>query len=388
VQDGLASGVQSAGDAMGGIGALSKISDEMPMIGPAIGAVMSVVTNLFSQSIQNMVNDINQQVAAINQQAQLKQIGIQQQIEELKAEEQSAINQLGGKKKATDQLKTILTSLNTQIAQLQFQAAQTVQQFNDMAAAGGLGNMTGIMASWASTWEQINQQVEQYIQAGGSVTTAAEYMNQQLQAQRQTLQDQLNQGDTTAINDAIQLNQLLTQRVQMMKDEAATEFGMLNSDSVERRTASAVQLGTALTKQRDAYNLQLQQTNSQIALDQGRVAAEGKIFSIATSLAALQAQSNALNIAALNEQLAKFQDMQTLINATNGMTFTPGSINPGAGLNGTQAGIPGEPSVAGPINFAAGAIVVNGDVTSESAATLGTAIAQSLRSGRTNLTLN
>jgi hypothetical protein len=390
VDDALASGAQSLGDSLGGSAgsALSAISNEMPMIGPAISSVMSVVTNLFSTSIQNMVNDINQQVSAINEQAQTKQIGIQQQIAELQAEEQSAISQLGGKKKAQSQLNSILQSLNTQIENLKFQAAQTVQQFNDMATAGGLGNMTGVMASWAATWQQINQQVEQYIQAGGSMSTAAEYMNQQLQQQRQTLQDQVNQGDATAINDAIQLNNLLTQRVQMMKQEAATEFGLENGDSLERNTASAVQIGTQLTQQRQQYALQLQQTNSQIALDTGRVAAESKIFSIATNLAALQAQSNALNLYSLNEQLQKMQDMQTLLNSTNGLTFTPGSINPGNGLNGTQAPIPGEPSVAGPINFAAGAIVINGDVTEANATTLASQIASNLRSGRTALNTN
>jgi hypothetical protein len=68
--------------------------------------------------------------------------------------------------------------------------------------------------------------------------------------------------------------------------------------------------------------------------------------------------------------------------------FTQGGINPGNGLNGTQAPIPGEPSVAGPINFAAGAIVVNGDVTADNAVSLGTAIATNIRSGRTTLNVS
>jgi hypothetical protein len=386
----ITSGIGSLADSMSqNVGDVAdKVGSMAPIIGPMIGQMFSAITTLFSQGIQTMVNNINQQIAAINQQAQLKQIGIQQQIKELQQEEQTAISSLGGKKKAQSQLQSILTSLNSQIAQLQFQAAQTVQQFNDMATAGGLGNMTGVMAAWASTWQQINQQVEQYIQAGGSMATAAEYMNQQLQQQRQTLQDQVNQGDATAINDAIQLNQLLTQRVQMMKQEAATEFGLLNSDSLERRTSSAVQLGTQLTQQRQAFALQLQNTNSQIALDEGRVAAEGKIFSIATSLAALQAQSNALNLAALNEQLLKFQDMQTILKATNGLSFTPGSINPNWGLNGNQAPIPGEPTVSGPITFGPGSIVVQGSVNDKNALTLANAIAQNIRSGRTGLNTN
>jgi hypothetical protein len=371
-----------------GIGSVvGKFSESMgkmiPMIGPLIGGMFSAISGMFSAGIQTMVNNINEQIKDINQQAQLKQIGIQQQIKELQAEEQSAISALGGKKKASAQLKSILDSLSAQIAQLQFQAAQTVQQFNDMATAGGLGNMTGIMASWASTWQQINQQVEQYIQAGGSVATAAEYLNQQLKQQRLALQDQLNSGNQTAIGDAIQLLDLETQKVNMMKQEAATEFGMLNADSMERRTSNAVKLGTELTKQRAQYALQLADTNNQISLDQQKVAAESKVFTIAQSLAALRLQSNALTITALNEQLAKYQDMATLIRATNGMNFTPGSINPGAGLNGTQAPIPGEPSIAGPVTVGTVTVNVGGSLDPTKAGEIGAAIGRGIRSGQT-----
>src|SRR5207302_612198 len=123
-------------------------------------------------------------------------------------------------------------------------------------------------------------QVQDYIQAGGSVATAAEFLNQQLKLQRQALQDQLNQGNQTAIADALQLNTLEQQKVQMMKDEAATEFGLLNSDSIERRTSNAVKLGTELTKQRSQFAQQILDMNNQIALGQEKIAVESNIFDI------------------------------------------------------------------------------------------------------------
>jgi hypothetical protein len=389
VDSSIGSALGSAGGAVGGSigGALSQIGSEMPMIGPAIGAIMSTVTNLFSQSIQNMVTDIQQQVAAINEQAATKQIGILQQITELKQEEQSAISSLGGKKKAKSELNSILTSLNDQIAQLQMQAQQTIQQFNDMVSASNTGNAAGnaVAQQWLQTWQGINQQVEAYIQAGGSTVVAAQYMNQQMQAQQQALTNQLNQGNQTAIADALQLNQLEQQKVDMMKQEAATEFGMLNSDSIERRTASAVSTGVALTNQRNSFALQMQTMNQQIALEQGRVTAESQVFDLNQSIAALQNEQNALNIAALQQQLESYKEMQAIITATSGMTFTPGSINPGAGLNGTQAPIPGMPGVTG--QTVTNNITVNGNVTAENAATLGSEIASNIRSGRTTFSV-
>jgi hypothetical protein len=367
--------------------ASESLGSMVPVIGPMIGQMFSAISGLFQAGIQTMVNNINQQVQNINLAAQTKQIGIQQQIAELKAEEQSAIQALGGKKKASSQLTSILNSLNSQIAQLQYQAQQTVQQFNDMVAAANTGNAAGnsVASQWLNTWQQINAQVESYIQAGGSLATSAAYMNQQLQQQQQALTGQLNQGNVQAIQDALQLNQLEQQKVDMMKQEAATEFGMLNSDSVERRTASAVATGVALTTQRNAYAQQLLDLNNQITAEQEKVAAESKVFDLNQSIAALQNNQNALNIAALNQQLQSYQEMQAIIKATNGMVFTPGSINPGAGLNGSQAPIPGEPGVAGPVIGTVN-VTTTGPVTSENAATLGAAIASNIRSGRTTFT--
>jgi hypothetical protein len=211
-------------------------------------------------------------------------------------------------------------------------------------------------------------------------------MNQQLQAQQQALTNQLNSGNQTAISDALQLNQLEQQKVDMMKQEYATEFQMQNSDSVARNTASAVQTGVALTNQRNQFALQMQTMNQQIALEQGRVAAESQVFDLNQSIAALQNEQNALNIAALNQQLLSYQEMQKIIAATNGMVFTPGSINPGAGLNGTQAPIPGMPNVNGTSGATIGTvnITVAGDVTTANATSLASQIANNILSGRTS----
>src|SRR4029077_6669348 len=101
---------------------------------------------LFQSGIQTLVTTINDKVAAINLAASTHQIGLAEQIKELQQEEQAAIQQLGGKKKASDQLKAILKSLDAEIAQLQYQQHQVIQNFNDMVAAAALG--TPVMSQW------------------------------------------------------------------------------------------------------------------------------------------------------------------------------------------------------------------------------------------------
>jgi hypothetical protein len=375
-------GVLGAAGSLLSSGPLSDALSAIPVVGAFVkpfGQVLSAVSSLFSANIQRIVNDINTKVADINQQASLGNLALKDQITELQQEKQDAISQLGGSKKkgAKSQLDAILKSLNVEIAQLQKQQTEIITNFNQMVAAASLGS--SVMTDWYTTWTQINQQVKQYVDAGGSLSTAAQFLNQQLQQQQQKLQDSLNSGNQTAIGDAIQLNTLIAQRVQMIKDEAATEFGLINSDSMERRTSNAVKLGTELSKQRAQYALQLQDTNNQIDLENMKVDAEGKIFSINKSIAELQADSNRLTLAALNEQLQKYKDMQTLLANTNGFTYRPGNVPTGVhDVNG----IPGEPSVAGTINFNGGITITGSGNPSQDANTLMNEIRRNIRAGR------
>jgi hypothetical protein len=384
-----ANAVDQAGTAIGGgVGdamnmAGTAISSAMPVIGPAIGMMFSVITSLFQSGIQKMVDAINAQINNIHNAAASGSIGLGQEITELQAAEQSAIQQLGGSKKkgAQQQLTAILQSLNAEIAQLQFQQQQIIQNFNNMASAGGLDTLSGTFATWYNTWNSINQQVKQYVDAGGSIATANEYLNQQLAIQQQSLQNQLNQGDQTALNDAVQLNQLLTQRVQLMKTEAQTEFGIVNADSVERQTSQAVAAGNQLQTQRYNFQQQLLQMNENITLDQQRLSIEGQIFNVSGNIQQLWAKLNADNISSLQQQVAQYKDMQTILQSTQGLTFS----GPISTLPTSNLPVPGEPSVAGPITV--NVVTTGNGINSGNAGEVGNAIAIALRSGRTSLTV-
>jgi hypothetical protein len=373
-------GVLGAAGSLLSSGPLSDALSAIPVVGAFVkpfGQILSSVSSLFSANIQRILNDVKEKIADINTQASLGNITLSEQIKELQREKQSAISQLGGSKKkgAKKELDDLLKTLNNEIAQLQKQQREIITNFNQMVAAASLGS--SVMTDWYTTWTQINQQVKQYVDAGGDLNTAAKFLNQQLQQQQQKLQDQLNSGNQTAIGDAIQLNTLIAQRLQMVKDEAATEFGIINADSLERRTSNAVKLGSELSKQRAQYALQLADINNQVSLTQMKVDAEGKIFNINKDLAHLQADSNALTLISLNEQLAKYQDMQKLLLATRGLIFGPGNIPTGAR---DIFGIPGEPTVAGPITVN---VSVNGNnPNGVSARELAQEILAGIRAGR------
>jgi len=91
---------------------------------------------------------------------------------------------------------------------------------------------------------------------------------------------------------------------------------------------------------------------------------------------------NADNIASLTEQIAQYKDMQAILAATAGMTFSgPISNTPTANLP-----IPGEPGVAGMGNITVTVNTTPGSgINSGNAGEIGNAIALGIRSGQTSL---
>jgi hypothetical protein len=171
--------------------------------------------------------------------------------------------------------------------------------------------------------------------------------------------DALNQGYQTAIGDAINLNNLIQQRMQMEQQEATSEFGLINGDALERRGTKAITEGTQLQQQKAQFQQQLDNLNSTIDLTQQKVNLEGQIFNIAMSTTQLQQTSNALQIQQLQEQLVILQGQKQIYdgitmgsNGQYGMSQTLmnqiGVIN----INVTPGGTAGDDSAASPTNYA------------------------------------
>jgi hypothetical protein len=225
-------------------------------------------------------------------------------------------------------LQQILPQIDQDIANLQAQQKQLIQNFNQQVSelqAGGT-----VLQQWYKTWVDINKQVKDYLDAGGSQATAQTFLQLQYQNQILQIKDQLNQADDQAVQDAISLNGLLQQRTDMMKQEAETEFGILTADSLERRESYAVTAAQQLQLQRDQYNKQLNDLNAQITLTQQKVNMESQVFDIAKNINDLHAQDAALQAQALAEQIAQYKEMQSII--ANGVNFSSffnnGQFNP------------------------------------------------------------
>jgi hypothetical protein len=316
------------GGVLGGVGSLlssgpvSDLLSSIPVVGAfvkPIGAVFSLLGGLFTAEARRIGEKVKKEISQIEKDYSLGHSSLQDTINKLEAERVSAIQRLSGKKGGKDQLNQILPQLDGQIEQLRKQAEDIRATFDanlDVMLQHGQ-----VLQQWAKTWQDINKQVKDYINAGGDLAKANAFLNAQLAQQRSQLQDDLNSGEKEAIDDAIRLNDLLQQRIDLVKQEQSAEFDLINRDSIERRGSSSISTGMELAQKRADFQKQLGDIDSQISLETQKVSAEKQVFNIASDIAALKERSNALELIALDQQLQKYRQMQDLLRQTAGFTF-------------------------------------------------------------------
>ena len=380
------------GGVLGGVGSLlssGPVSDALssiPIVGSIVkplGDAFSFIGDMFVAQAKKIADNINKAVTAIEQQASVGAITLGQEIQQLQQQRQDAITQLSGQKGGKDQLNQLLPQLDQEIAQLQQQAAETMKSFQDSVTVLSAGGTE--LQNWTKTWMDINKEVQDYLAAGGDIATANKFLNDQLAAQTQDVLDNLNSGEQQAIQDALSLNQLLQQRIDLVKQEQETEFGITTQNAIEKRTSTGVQVASQLSQQQQNYNEQLEDLNNQINLAQQKVALESQVFNIASDTATLQQESNALTIASLKEQLSTYQQMQQIIQSTAGLSFTGSQFNPsipGTGNTGATA----VSGVLAPLNITVNVNAGTQDVNSQQFATyVGNAIQSQVAANRTSL---
>ena len=312
---GTAEAGKESGGTLGEVGAVtSQIGSMIPGIGGVIagaaGAIMSTVGAILTAAAKHIAADIEDQNKKTMALYNNHQADLAATVAAVQKEETDAISQLSGVKGGQDELKKILPDLQAQLAALQFQQASTLSTFQASLATLLLQNdeLTTINQSW----QQINQQVADYLSAGGDAATAQQYLSSQLQKMQKDAQNDLNTAQDTAVQDAITLNGLLAQKVQLEMSYNQQVFDVVNKDSIERR-AGSIESGQQLAQITAQYNTQSVALQSQIDLTTQKVTLESTIFTIATNISDLHTQDNTLQIAGLQVQIDKYTALQSIV---------------------------------------------------------------------------
>jgi hypothetical protein len=316
IQQGYAQGGVLGGIGAGATAVAPLISAVSPIAGAVVGAIgagLSVIGGLFTRAARKLAESIKRDISYIMNQFQLGNITLIQTISRLQAERAKAIRELSGKKGGKKELDKILPELDNQIAQLQKQAADIKDAFDfDL---GKLRLHSEELEDLADDWHAINQQVKEYIGAGGDAAKAAEFLQLKLRNIKEQATRDLREGEQDAIKDVLRLNDLLQQRIDLVKEFKAREFDLINGDSIERRQSGAISRGQELARLREEHEKQLADLDQEITVLTKKVELEGQVFDINKDIADLRERDTQLQLEALDEEIKRWKDIKTIVDS-------------------------------------------------------------------------
>lgn len=341
----------AAGGAVGGAGLGSTIQTALGATGPwgaiagaGAGMILGSITGSKQAKVTNDINSLNIQFKGIMNDFAQNTNNLNGTIQQLNVLINSARQMQASSKKGSSQYQSVIDQYTQQLQQLQVQQEQVLIKLHEQVAilSAPLGAQSFL--------NDIQQIVETYKQFEGAAQSAQDladantYLTQSLNNYQQNMSEQLLQNYTTAIQDALTLNDLEYQRQQAQLQYSQQIQSVLSQGVLTRQGTRAQTVGAQIYNMQQNYQRQMDQLNEQINATQFRVDGEKQIFDLATTRIGLETQLLAAQNEQTNLDLARIVALQTLL-----AQMASGNYNVGA-LGALLAAIPGVTNPAGGSN--------------------------------------
>lgn len=288
----------AAGGAMGGAGLGNTLDQVFKGLGPfgaiggaVIGGVAGAIVGNKQAQVTRQITDFQSSFKDIMKEFAENTNNLESTIEQIS----SLIGQVqmaqSSSKKGGAQFQQLITQYTDQLQQLQNQQLAVIRNLQEQVGLMG----TPLPAqSFVSDLQSIMKQYIQFIGAARPGTSdladAMTYLNDATSKYAETLSEQVLQDNTQAINDALQLNDLIYQRNQMILQYNNSVSAALSQGVLTRQMTRAQTAGQAVEQLSIDYTRQREQIDEQIAAATARVTAENQIFNLATTRVGLENQ--------------------------------------------------------------------------------------------------
>jgi hypothetical protein len=335
----------AAGGAVGGAGLGNSLGGPIGALFGAIGggALGAIVGQKNAQLTSNLTNFTDQYKQIMNEFA-LNTNNLNDTITQLTGLVTQIQTMQSSSKKGSAQYQQLIDQYDAQIMQMEQQQNQIIINMNEMSAvmSAPLGQQSALGGI-----QSILQQYEQYAGAIQSVSTLmaqgqtqqqaqTEVTNQQaaayqylvgaMQAYEQNLVNQLNQDEQQAIQTALQLNDLLWQRQQMMLQYNDQVESVLSAGVLTRQLTRAQTAGQQIEQLTVQYQMQMDQINEQISADQYSVSVATQIFNLAQTRIGLENQLLTAQNYQTTQSMAQIASLQALVTQIQSGNFQSGAL--------------------------------------------------------------
>lgn len=344
------SGVSGAvGGGLSGAGLGNQIAGPLgAIVGGAIGAITGGILGRKNAEVTKHIHEFQTSEKDIMTAFANNADNLQQTITSLATLVAQIQATQSSSKKGGSQYQDLIDKYNDQITQLRTQQLQIITNMHEMAA---VANAPLNDQSFLSDIQGI---IKQFMQFEGAAQTtqdladAYSYLNQAIQNYSETQSQQLLTDNAQAIQDALQLNDLLYQRTTIMQDYANQVQGILSAGVLTRTQTRAQTAGQQIQQLQVAHDRQMQDLNEQVDAATYKVNAETTIFGLAQTRIGLENQLLAAQNAQTNLDMQRIQALQVLVNAlqSGNLSAIPGLtnvVNAFPGITNTAVGLGSDP---------------------------------------------
>jgi hypothetical protein len=330
----IAGGQGGAGLATAVSGALGDtiskgMGQAMPLIGAAVGMLLGGILGAKNAAAQQEMDELKETYKEIDASYTSGNATLATTIQKLQQLIAEAESDMASSKKGGSQFQDLINQYNDQLQQYLDQQASLMRQMDQQVALLTLPNEGADYSGYISSLQSVITQYEQY---AGAAQTAAQtmqaqtYLQQSLASYTQQWTQQLQQDQTQAVQDALQLNNLIEQRNELLQQTAQNERNILEQGVLTRQQTFAQSKAQQLAQTQYQANLQLEQMDQQIDLNTAKVDAEKQVFDLATTRIGLEAQLLQLQEAQTGRSMQQIAALANIVTTMNGGVDSNGSL--------------------------------------------------------------
>ncbi len=327
--------------------------------GGLLSSFASLFTGLFNRAARNIAQEIRASFQEISRAYAEGSATLGATIQQLEQQRAAAIQRLSGRKGGRRQLDQLLPQVDQTLAELRARQQIIFERFDASLDALRVGEaFRGV----AADVRELLGEYRNYVDAGGDLARANEFLSRSLEQLRGQALQQLASGEESAIEDALRLNGLLQERADLLADSADQERRILTRGVLERQHTFAQDQSAEIEAVRRQRDEQLAALDQEIQVQQLKVDSEARVFHLASDRVALETRLLELKAVEFDReatQLAALQDVVAGIvpNAAGLISLSPTlrqelnlggvQIIVGEGATSAQAQAAGENAIEG-----------------------------------------
>jgi hypothetical protein len=279
-------------------------------IGGFVSSIGGAISGLFRKAARDIARQIKRTFDEIILAYREGSATLGQTIEQLEAERTEAIRRLSRKKGGRDELKKLLPQFDQALASLRSQQQAIFERFDEQLDLLRTGEA---FRDVAADVREVVRQFRAYVDAGGNLARANEFLSRSLEQIRADSATALAEGEARAIEDALRLNTLLQEREELLAGAAEEERRIRSRGVLERQLTTGQEKARELEAARRERDERLAALDQEIRLQQLKVDAEAGVFDLARDRVALETRLLELKAAEFDREAAQLAALRDIV---------------------------------------------------------------------------